>query len=203
MAELGDDFFARLFGPVPAPTVDAREPAHTDAAPPVGIGLGTGLGLPPAKPADLLAFLVRVEESVGLELGTWAITGKGTLARPCRPLVFPTRDVEKVRALAGRAAAALQQTSCGVDGITVLAKDGRLRAGITRSPDGMRWATLGWTDGSGLATVPVAAIESFERVLAEAERELTELGLVAFRAVCRPDNARVGSYAETCGSTAL
>src|SRR3954453_14984596 len=25
----------------------------------------------------LLAFLVRVEEGVGLELGTWAITGKG------------------------------------------------------------------------------------------------------------------------------
>ena len=44
----------------------------------------------------------------------------------------------------------------------------------------MRWATLGWTDGSGLAAVPVAAVESFERVLAEAERELTELGLVAF-----------------------
>ena len=85
----------------------------------------------------------------------------------------------------------------------MLAKDGRLRVGITRSPDGMRWATLGWTDGSGLATVPVAAIESFERVLAEAERELTELGLVAFRAVCRPDDVHVGSYAETCGSTAL
>ena len=151
----------------------------------------------------LLAFLVRVEEGVGLELGTWAITGKGTLARPCRPLVFPARDVEKVRALAGRGAAALQHTSCGVDGITVLANEGRLRAGVTCSPDGMRWATLGWADGSGLAAVPVAAVESIERVLAEAERELTELGLVAFWAVCRPDHVHIGSYAETCGSTAL
>ena len=151
----------------------------------------------------LLAFLVRVEESVGLELGTWAITGKGTLARPCQPLVFPARDVDKVRALAGRAAAALPHTFCAVDEITVLAKDGRLRVGITRSPDGMRWATLGWADGSGLATVPVAAIESFERVLAEAERELTELGLVAFPAVCRRDDANIGSYLETSGSTAL
>ena len=59
----------------------------------------------------LLAFLVRVEEGVGLELGTWAITGKGTLTRPCRPLVFPVRDIDKVRALAGRAAAALPHTS--------------------------------------------------------------------------------------------
>ena len=75
----------------------------------------------------------------------------------------------------------------------ILANVGRLRAGVTRSPDGMRWATLGWTDGSGLAAVPVAAIESFERVLAEAERELTELGLVAFRAVCRPDVADIDS----------
>lgn len=30
----------------------------------------------------LLAFLVRVEEGVGLELGTWAITGKGHLLDP-------------------------------------------------------------------------------------------------------------------------
>jgi hypothetical protein len=117
--------------------------------------------------------------------------------------VFPVRDVDKVRALAGRAAATLPRTSCGDDEITVLANEGRLRAGVTRSPDGMRWATLGWTDGSGLATVPVAAVESFERVLAEAERELTELGLVAFRAICRPDVAGIGSYPETCGSTAL
>ena len=35
------------------------------------------------------------------------------------------------------------------------------------------------------------------------ERELTELGLVAFRAVCRPDVADIGSYPETCSSTAL
>ena len=118
-------------------------------------------------------------------------------------MVFPGRDIDKVRALAGRAAATLPRTPCGDDEITVLANEGRLRAGATRSPDGMRWATLGWTDGSGLAAVPVAAIESFERVLAEAERELTELGLVAFRAACRPVDADIGSYLETCSSTAL
>src|SRR3954451_12308427 len=86
----------------------------------------------------LLAFLVRVEDGVGLELGTWAITGKGTLARPCRPLVFPVGDVEKVRALAERALAALPDAPGGVDEIAVLADEGRLRAGVTRSPDGMR-----------------------------------------------------------------
>ena len=175
--------------------------AHVEQADIAGVELA-GEVLHDARQV-LLAFLVRVEEGVGLELGTWAITGKGTLTRPCRPLVFPVRDVDKVRALAGRAAAALPRTSCNDDEITVLANEGRLRAGVTRSPDGMRWATLGWTDGSGLAAVPVAAIESFERVLAEAERELTELGLVAFRAVCRPDVAAIGSYPETCSSTAL
>jgi hypothetical protein len=49
----------------------------------------------------------------------------------------------------------------------------------------------------------VAAIESFERVLAEAERELTELVLVAFQAVCRPDDADTALYRGMCGSTAL
>ena len=173
--------------------------AHVEQADIAGVELA-GEVLHDARQV-LLAFLVRVEEGVGLELGTWAITGKGTLTRPCRPLVFPVRDIDKVRALAGRAAAALPRTPCDDDEITVLANEGRLRAGVTRSPDGMRWATLGWTDGSGLATVPVAAVESFERVLAEAERELTELVLVAFRAACRPDDADIGSYPETCGST--
>ena len=145
--------------------------AHVEHADIAGVELA-GEVLHDARQA-LLAFLVQVEEGGGLELGTWAITGKGTLARPCRPLVFPIRDVDKVRALAERAVAALSHTSCGGDGITVLADEGRLRAGVTRSADGMRWATLGWADGSGLAVVPVSAVESFERVLAEAERELT------------------------------
>jgi hypothetical protein len=111
---------------------------HADIS---GVELG-GEVLHDARQA-LLAFLVRIEEGDGLELGTWAITGKGALARPCRPLVFPIRDVDKVRALAERAVAALPNTSCGVDGITVLADEGRLRTGVTRSPDGMRWVTLG------------------------------------------------------------
>ena len=148
---------------------------HTDIA---GVELA-GEVLDDARQV-LLAFLVQVEDDDALELGTWAITGKGTLARPCRPLVFPVRDIDKVRALAGRAVAALPHTPCGVDGISVLADDGHLRASVTRSAEGMRWATLGWADGSGLAVVPLAALESFERVLAEAERELTELGVLAF-----------------------
>ena len=152
--------------------------AHVEQADVAGVELA-GEVLHDARQA-LLAFLVRVEEGDGLELGTWAITGKGTLARPCRPLVFPVRDVDKVRALAERAVAALPNTSCGVVGITVLADEGRLRAGVTHSPDGMRWATLGWSDDTGLATVPAAEIGSFVRVLAEAERELMELGLGAF-----------------------
>ena len=152
--------------------------AHVEHADIAGVELA-GEVLQDARQA-LLAFLVQVEEGDGLELGTWAITGKGTLARPCRPLVFPVRDIDKVRALAGRAVAALPHTPCGVDGTSVLADEGCLRAGVTRSPDGMHWATLGWADGSGLAAVPLAAVESFERVLAEAERELIELGLLAF-----------------------
>ena len=49
-----------------------------------------------------------------------------------------------------------------------------------RAPDGTLWASLGWQDDTGIATVPAAGIASFVRVLAEAERELMELGLVAF-----------------------
>ena len=152
--------------------------AHREQAGIAGMELA-GEVLHDARQA-LLAFLVRLEAGDGLELGIWAITGKGTLARPCRPLVFPVRDVDRVRALVERAIAALPYASYGEDTITVLAEDGHLRAGVTCSSDGMGWATLGWADGSGSAAVPAIALESFGRVLAEAERELTELGLVAF-----------------------
>ena len=64
--------------------------------------------------------------------------------------------------------------------------DGRIYVGsqddflYALAPDGTLWASLGWQDDTGIATVPAAGIASFVRVLAEAERELTELGLVAF-----------------------
>jgi hypothetical protein len=128
----------------------------------------------------LLAFLIPLEDGDGLELGAWSTTGEGKLARPAWPLVFPVGDVDKVRALAERAAATLVQASFKTDDSTVLAEEGSLRASVARGPDGVYWATLGWADGSGVAVVPAADIASLVRVLAEAERLLTELGLVAF-----------------------
>jgi len=50
-----------------------------------------------------------------------------------------------------------------------LGRAGALAAALTRGPDG----------SGGLAAVPAAALGRLVRVLAEAERELAELGLVA------------------------
>jgi hypothetical protein len=138
--------------------------------------------LPGDRPQVLLAFLVRGEDGGNaLELGAWAVTADGKLVRPARPpLVFPVGEVDQVRALAERAAAALPHTAPGQDGGAVLGRAGALAAALTRGPDGAPWATLGRADGSGgLAAVPAAALGRLVRVLAEAERELAELGLVA------------------------
>ena len=94
--------------------------------------------------------------------------------------MFPVGDVDRVRGLAERAAAALAQAPFETDDSIVLAEEGSLRASVARGPDGVRWATLGWADGSGLAVVPAAAIASLVRVPAEAERRPAELGLPVF-----------------------
>lgn len=129
----------------------------------------------------LLAFLVRGEDGGdALELGAWAVTDEGKLVRPARPLVVPVGEVDAVRALAERAAAALPHAAPGQDGGAVLGRVGALAAALTRGPDGTPGVTLGRADGSGgLAAVPAAALGGLVRVMAEAERELAELGLVA------------------------
>ena len=127
----------------------------------------------------LLVFLVRGEDGEALELGAWSATAGGKLTRPPRPLVFSVGEVDRVRALAERAVETLPRASYGEDGVAVLGHDGGLTATAMRTPDGTLWASLGWADDTGLATVPAAGIGSFVRVLAEAERELMELGLVA------------------------
>jgi hypothetical protein len=128
----------------------------------------------------LLVFLVRGENGAALELGAWSVTTAGKLTRPPRPLVFSVGEVDRVRTLAERAVETLPRASYGEDGIAVLGHDAGLTATAMRAPDGSLWASLGWKDDTGIATVPAAGIASFVRVLAEAERELTELGLVAF-----------------------
>jgi len=67
------------------------------------------------RPQVLLAFLVRGEDGGdALELGAWTVTGDGKLVRPARqPLVFPVGEVDAVRALAERAAAALPHAAPG------------------------------------------------------------------------------------------
>ena len=132
----------------------------------------------------LLAFLVRGEDdgaALSLELGAWPVAADGKLVEPTRPLVVPLAKVDQVRALAERAVAALRDARAGEgEAILLAAGDGGLSVTASRAPDGARWAALGRMDGSGGAAVPAAAADSLVGVLAEAERELVELGLVAF-----------------------
>jgi hypothetical protein len=138
----------------------------------------------PESRLALLAFLVRGEEggaALSLELGAWPVAPHGKLVEPARPLVFPLAEVDQVRALAERAVATLRD-ACGGEGDAVLLAvgDGGLSVTASRAPDGTRSAALGRMNGAGGAAVPTAAADSLVRVLAEAERELVELGLVAF-----------------------
>ena len=127
----------------------------------------------------LLAFLARGQDGgEALELGTWSVTEEGKLVRRCPSLLFPLRDVDRVRGLAERAVESLLHRTCGEDEAAVLERDSEFEAIATRGPDGMVWASLAWPASGGLAAVPAAEIGSFVRVLAEAERELAELGLV-------------------------
>jgi hypothetical protein len=133
----------------------------------------------------LLAFLVRggddVEAALALELGAWAVAADGKLVEPARPLVFSLDEVDRVRALAERAAAALGRPPGGEAAAVLLAAgEGGLGATASRAPDGTWWVALGRADGKGGAAVPAGAVDSLVRVLAEAERELVELGLVPF-----------------------
>jgi hypothetical protein len=149
---------------------------HADRA---GVELASEV-LPSDHRQVLLAFLVRGKDGGdALELGAWAVTDAGKLVRPAQLLVFPVGDVDKVRALAERASAALPHVDHGQDGGVVLGRAGELEAALTRGSDGAPWATLGRVDGGGLAAVPAVALGRLVRVLAEAERELAELGLVA------------------------
>lgn len=116
----------------------------------------------------LLVFLVRGEDGAALELGAWSATADGKLTRPLRPLVFSVGEVDRVRALAERAVETLPRASYGEDGTAVLGHDGELAATAMRASDETLWVSLGWTDDTGLATVPAAGIGSFVRVLAEA-----------------------------------
>ena len=128
----------------------------------------------------LLAFLVRAEEGGdAVELGAWEVIKAGKLVRPSRLLVFPVGDVDRVRALAERAADVLLHEHPGQGGDAVRVCEGGLTVTTAPGPDGTPWATLAQLDGSGLAAVPAAAIKSLVRVLAETERALAELGRVA------------------------
>jgi hypothetical protein len=133
----------------------------------------------------LLAFLVRGgdggEAALALELGAWPVAADGKLVEPARPLAFPLAEVDRVRALAERGVAALPHAPRGEAAAVLLAADdGGLGVTARRAADGTRWLALGRADGTGGAAVPAAAADSLVRVLAEAERELVELGLVPF-----------------------
>ena len=125
----------------------------------------------------LLVLLVRGEDCEALELGL--VRHRRWQAHATAPaMIFSVGEVDRVRALAERAVETLPRASYGEDGVAVLGQDGGLTLTM-HTPDGTLWASLGWADDTGLATVPAAGDQGFVRVLAEAERELMELGLVA------------------------
>jgi hypothetical protein len=132
----------------------------------------------------LLAFLVRGDDggaALALELGVWPVAANGKLVEPARPLVFPLAEVDQVRALAEHAVAALPHAPGGeAAGLLLAVGDGGLGVTASRAADGTRWLALGRADGTGGAAVPAEAADILVRVLAEAERELVELGLLAF-----------------------
>jgi hypothetical protein len=147
---------------------------HADLA---GVELASEM-LPDGRQV-LLAFLVQGEDGgEALELGVWAVAGEGKLVRPARPLVFPAGEVDRVRRLVEQAVATLPCMPCGAAGPAVLGREGGLEATAVPAPDGTVRATFGRADGGGEVAVPVAAVGSLVRALAEAERELAELGLV-------------------------
>jgi hypothetical protein len=154
---------------------------HADLA---GVELASEL-LPDGRQV-LLAFLVQGEDGgEALELGVWAVAGGGRLVRPARPLVFPAGEVDRVRRLAERVAATLPGLPRGAVGASVLGREAGLEAMVVPAPDGTVRAILGRTDGGGEVVLPAAAVGSLVRALAEAERELAELGMVAL-----PDSVR-------------
>jgi hypothetical protein len=128
----------------------------------------------------LLAFLVQGEDGgEALELGVWAVADQGRLVRPARPLLLRVGEVDRARRLAERVVAALPHLPGSTAGAAVLGREGGLEAMAVRAPDGTLQATFGWTDAGAQVAVPAAAVGSVVRALAEAERELAELGLVA------------------------
>jgi hypothetical protein len=151
---------------------------HADLA---GVELASEM-LPDGRQV-LLAFLVQSEDGgEALELGVWAVAGEGRLVRPARPLVVPAGEVDRVRRLVEQVVATLP---CGAAGPAVLGREGGLEATAVPAPDGTVRATFGRADGGGEVAVPLAAVGSLVRALAEAERELAELGLVTLSGPAR------------------
>lgn len=162
-------------------------------ADPIGIELAGEL-LPDGRYA-LLAFLVYAADGgAALELGAWPVAAGGKLARPAQPLVVSAKEVDRVRALVEGAIATLPPVLHGREGGPVeLGHDDGLALTAALGPDGALWATLGQVDGGGRVAVPAVALASMVRVLAEAERELAELGLVALPETIPKTGTAVGA----------
>ena len=133
----------------------------------------------------LVAGLVKLPDGYAVELGCWSITDEG-LVEPPLPVVFMADGTPQVRRLVETAIAVLPLAEHDADGIAVLAQEldaegeaGEMGCTATRAAGGGELFSLLWTDASGVASVPVARAESMARVLAAAERQLAELGLVS------------------------
>lgn len=126
--------------------------------------------------AILMASLVQLEEGPGVELALCSIGPEG-IGAPRIPLVFLAEDVHELRTMAEVAVQQLPAANYDDEAAALLAQDGDAIATAIRAPAGELF-TVGWADGSEVTYVPAADAPAIVRVLAAAQHELAELGVV-------------------------
>jgi hypothetical protein len=136
----------------------------------------------PSCSSLLVAGLVPEGEGMVIELGRWPVSPQGVPEPSGAGLRLGTADLPLARRVLSQAEAALPMAVLGEEEIQDLAREGDLAAVVASGPDGQPWFVLTAVERDGLAAVPVADHRALRRVLAEAERELVEAGLMGLSA---------------------
>jgi hypothetical protein len=117
-------------------------------------------------------------------LGLWSVAD-GKLVGPPMPVVFMAADTPQVRRVVEAAIRVLPRAEFDEDGIAVLAQEidrstggtGEMGCTAIRTGNGADLFSLWWTDGTGVASVPLDKADVLARVLRDAERQLAEWGV--------------------------
>jgi hypothetical protein len=129
----------------------------------------------------LIAGLFRHPDGPAVELGLWMVADGKLFGSPT-PMVFMAADTPQVRRVVEAAIGVLPRAEFDEDGIAVLTQEvdpvtGKLVCTATRISDGAGLFSLWWTDGTGVASVPLDKAGALARVLRAAEKQLTEWGV--------------------------